>query len=38
MSVAVRFNQPHLLPAHLSEGLDPPNPVFFIDDVVEGLD
>jgi len=31
-------HQGQLFPAHLSEALDPADPVFFLDDVVEGLD
>jgi transposase len=43
MSTAERFkryeqHQGQLFPAHLSEGLDPSDSVFFIDDVIEGLD
>ena len=31
-------HQGQLFPAYLSEALDPSDPVFFIDDVVESLD
>ena len=31
-------HQGQLFPAHLSEALDPGDPVFFISDLVEGLD
>ena len=31
-------DQGDLFPAHLSEALDPSDPVFFISDLVEGLD
>jgi transposase len=31
-------HQGQLFPAHLSEALDPADPVFFLDDLVEGLD
>src|SRR5688572_14095550 len=31
-------HQGQLFPAHLSEALDPSDPVFFISDLVEGLD
>jgi transposase len=33
-----RQHQGQLFPAHLSEALDPSDPAFFIDEVVEGLD